>query len=94
MQTGVVACGYGYPVVEEWAKEVLLRQHRGVQEALDAIRDRVGQRLAVMLGHFLRLRLDADHSDALVMHWTGDAGKRAIGAAQVERQEELVGERR
>jgi len=80
VQTGVVVAGHGEPIVEEWAKEVLLRQHRGDQEALDAIRDRVGQRLAVMPRHYQRLRLDPQHDDALVMHWTGDAGKRAIPA--------------
>jgi len=71
--------------VEEWAKEVLLHQHRGDQEALNAIRDRLGSSPAIMPPQYQRLRLDPvarQRRDAVIMHWTGDAGKRQI-AAQV-----------
>ena len=76
--TGMVACTHGDPAIEEWAKEILLREYRGDQEAFNAISDRLTDRLAIMPRHFQRLRLDGDHSDALVMHWTGTAGKKRI----------------
>ena len=81
VQTGVVVTTHGEPVVEEWAREILLRRHRGDQEALDVLRDRVGRRLMLMPPHYQRLRLDARHEDALVMHWTGDMGTSRIGLA-------------
>ncbi len=83
-QTGVVAVTHGEPAVEEWAKEILLHDHRGDQEAINAIRDRLADRINLMPRHYQRLRLDPVHDDALVMHWTGDAGKRHVAAAQPE----------
>ena len=48
-------------------------------ETTIAIYDHLTDHLAIMPRRFRRLRLDQDHSDALVMHWTGNVGKRRIG---------------
>ena len=79
LATGVVACSHGEPGIEEWCKVILLRQYRGDQEAFDAIRDRLSDRILVMPRHFQRLRLDGESDQALVMHWTGAKGKERIG---------------
>ncbi len=41
-------CGHGDPGIEEWCKEILLRQYRGDQEAFDAILERLATRVAIM----------------------------------------------
>lgn len=85
--TGVVVCSYGEPAVEEWAKEILLRKHRGDQEALNAIRGRLTGRIVIMPPEFQRLRLDPPErqADAVILHWTGPAGKQHI-AGELARQ--------
>jgi hypothetical protein len=87
LATGVAAARHGEPAVEEWAKEILLRKHRGDQEALNAIRDRLAGRIVVMPPQYQRLRLDpaATQADAVIMHWTGPTGKQHI-AAEIARQ--------
>ena len=81
--TGVIACSHGEPAIEEWCKEILLRESRGDQEALNAIRDRLSERLIEMPHEYQWLRLEGDSDQAAVMHWTGPDGKRVIARQKV-----------
>lgn len=81
--TGVIASSHGEPAIEEWCKEILLRESRGDQEALNAIRDRLFERLVEMPHKYQWLRLEGDSDQAAIMHWTGPEGKGVIARQKV-----------
>jgi len=84
--TGVVAFRRGNPLVREWARAVLAGRFRGDQEALNAIADARHPGVTVLPGRFQRLRLEGDlDPDALVMHWTGPAGKALVRGREARR---------
>lgn len=83
VSTGMVAARHGDPAVGMWAAHVLRNRERlrDDQMALEEVREVCRERIVLMPRRLQRLRLDGEadgHSDALVMHWTGDDGKRLI----------------
>lgn len=77
--TGVVVARRGEPAVKAWAQSVMAGEHRGDQEALDAIRDSVESRIVELPRWYQWLRPDGPpRVDDVIYHWTGSTGKQVI----------------
>lgn len=81
LAAGVVGVRHGDPVVQLWVLQMLreLSRIRDDQVALNLIRRVAREPIVLMPRRFQWLRLDGDSNpEALVMHWTGPAGKEHI----------------
>lgn len=83
LQTGAVVCSHNNKLILDWATECIHGGHRqrGDQEVLNNIvinDDIYTNDIEIMPPNYHRLRLDKDHSDALMIHWTGSMGKAII----------------
>jgi hypothetical protein len=80
VQSGVVACTHGHPIVPAWAGAVRQgwRAMHSDQAALNDVIDGYRDRVAIMPREYHWLRLDHDNPAALIMHWTGPAGKQIV----------------
>ena len=78
--SGVVGVLAGSPVVTEWQRETrqLADRMRGDQEILNLVLYENEAKVVVLPPHFHKLRLEGDHPEASIMHWTGPAGKKHI----------------
>ena len=76
VNTGVIAIKHGDPLVVRWAQACENAASRGDQEVLDAMLG-PGERVRLLPSEMHRLRLQGD-GEALIMHWTGPAGKSHI----------------
>lgn len=84
LATGVVVCRHSEPAIVEWGREILSHEHRGDQEALNAIRARLAPRIRVLDSQWQALRLGGPaRAGDRIYHWTGEVGKRAV-RAQIE----------
>lgn len=78
--SGVVATARSNPVVGLWCEATLrlYRELRGDQEILNLVLLEHELPVVALPEHYHQLRLDGDHPDARIMHWTGPAGKDMI----------------
>jgi len=77
--TGVVVAEENDRTLYAWSMESITGKHRGDQEALQAILDRVERNITHLDSRFQRVRLEGDAQPGDVLyHWTGRVGKDAI----------------
>ena len=78
--SGVIAVHQSHVVIPRWieATEHLHDKLRGDQEILNLTIYENEIPVVVLPEHFHQLRLDGDHPEAKIMHWTGEAGKAEI----------------
>jgi hypothetical protein len=77
--TGVVVAESNDRTLYAWSIESTTGRHRGDQEALHAILDRVERHITPLDQRYQRVRLEGDAQPGdVIYHWTGPVGKRAI----------------
>jgi len=79
-QTGVLAFTRGDALVLDWAKALCVGEHRGDQEALNALLSVGDPRVAFLPREWQWLRMDnrAGDPNAKIIHWTGPEGRKII----------------
>ncbi len=78
--SGVIGVTQGAPIINQWCQSVGELHHllRGDQEVLNLSLYENEATIVELPPHFHQLRLDGDHPQAKIMHWTGPAGKEHI----------------
>ncbi len=78
--SGLIAVSRDNPIIEAWCRDTrkLHDKLRSDQEILNLTLCEEEAEIVALPEHFHQLRLDGDHPEATVMHWTGDTGKRHI----------------
>jgi hypothetical protein len=79
LNSGVIgAWPSSHALIGKWADRCRRPNKRGDQEIFNDMVSEWGDSVLQMPQQFNRLRLDGDSPDALIMHWTGPAGKAHI----------------
>jgi len=77
--TGVIVAEANDSTLYAWSMESITGKHRGDQEALHAILDRVDRHITPLDQRYQRVRLEGNAQPGDVLyHWTGPVGKAAI----------------
>lgn len=77
--TGVIVATRDDPTLYAWSMESITGKHRGDQDALHAILDRVERHITPLDQRYQRVRLEGDAQPGdVIYHWTGPVGKQAI----------------
>lgn len=76
--SGVVVVKHGNPIIQQWARSCTATTLRGDQEVLNQVIQSQRDKVVIMPRECQWLRLDGDNPKALIMHWTGPAGKKYI----------------
>lgn len=78
--TGLIGVRKDNPIISSWCEETvnLHSTLRSDQEVLNLVLYEKEARIVELPAHYHQLRLEGDHKDAVVMHWTGDHGKNYI----------------
>ena len=78
--SGLIGVHHNSPILSQWCSETLKlhETRRSDQEILNLMIYESEATIIELPDHFHQLRLDGDHKEAVVMHWTGERGKAHI----------------
>lgn len=78
--SGLIGIHSNSPTLSRWCSETLKLHEilRSDQEILNLVIYESEATIVELPDHFHQLRLDGDHREAVVMHWTGERGKSHI----------------